>query len=674
MPIAYEEVKELKDELAREYAGRHSEFKLLRDFYHGRFWERVEGAQGGLADLFKDLRRSSGEVGPDLKLVHNLLQEVVTKFQTYLSPLPMIRVYTDPPESHTRRAQATRKERFLYAQWWAGQMNQVLNKAAWYLPLMGDCFLGAFPHFDEKRIEPLLRSPEHAYPVPGFEKGGTSALIFAWEVDERWARRAFPNFRGGPAAPSSRRAQARKNTVEIIEWSAADEWVRWVGGQKVNGVEHNLGVNLFHQMKFIDVPDEVWGHGAVEQAANMVHMGNALYSLMFQAVLENVFPRLILENPHKFPEEIDNGPGAVIGVNEGGKAYWLHPPTGLLPSQEQFLVANQQAVKEASFMPDVNFGNFRASIVTGKAINELQGAGTGSVVEMVQGVGMGSVITRWNELAIILGQRLFRDDKLDLYGYTSAGPTEIKGRPFADSIKGSELIGSPRNEVVFSPYIGMHEKLVMSLQAMSAGLVSKKHSRDTIGIPDSQAMEEEIVGEAIDQAVLGLLVGALDPQNPALAEEQVAGYLGGGAGPAAAPGASPPPLLSLAAPQPPGAAQAPALPPPGAAAGPAPAGGAGEPSGQVTLDQAVTTFRQVQVQGRVFLVGEIVQAGATAEEVEVSVTDPADRQPLDRAASFPTVFRVIQDEPGEQFVEVTPGSEAVVRGEEPTLDQLTAVA
>jgi hypothetical protein len=663
--ISFDEVKALKDELAREYGQRKSEQHDLRDFYHGRFWEKADrGDASSLGQLFKDLRGSGNEVGPDLKLVHNLLQEVVTRFQTYLSPLPMIRVYTDPPESNTRRAQATRKERFLYAQWWAGGMNQVLNKAAWYLPLMGDCFLGALPDFDTKNVTPILRSPEYAYPVPGFERGNSSAIIFCWEVDERWAAREFPNY-----TPSGSR---KARTVEIIEWSDRNEYSRWVDGQRVNGVEHNLGTNLFHQMKFIDVPDEPWGHGAVEQAVGMVEMGNALYSLMFQAVLENVFPRLILINPHKFPEEIDNGPGAVIGVNEGGDAKWLHPPTQLLPSQQQFLLGNDQAVKEATFLPDVSRGQFNASIVTGKAINELQGAGTGSVVEMVQGVGMGTVITRWNELAITLAQRLFRDDDITLYGHTSAGALEIKGKPFAGKIKGSELIGSPRNEVVFSPYIGQHEKLVMGLQGLQAQLVSKKHVRENLGIPDSTAMDEEIVQEAVDAAVLGAVLGSFNPENPDQTVQAGTDYLN--ALPSGAPVGAPPALLGIGAPPAPAGGVAPtpaSLPaaPPGQAPAP-PSGDAGAGAGEILLDQAVAAFQNVQAQGRVFLVGEIVAEGKTAEEVEVAVTDPADRQTIAAAVPFETAFTVVEDVPDEKYVEVTPGSQPLPGGAEPELEAL----
>jgi hypothetical protein len=181
-------------------------------------------------------------------------------------------------------------------------------------------------------------------------------------------------------------------------------------------IEHNLGFNLFEQVPFIFIPGEPWNHGAVEQSVNLVDAGNMLYSLMMQAMFENVFPKLVLEDPMKFGEQIDTGPGAVIPVNQGGKAYYLSTPNNAVGAGMAMLQGNEAAVKQDTSMPDVNFGQFDASIITGKAINALQGAGTGSLVEMVQGFGIGQNLVKWNEKALTIYQRMFADDTVYLQG------------------------------------------------------------------------------------------------------------------------------------------------------------------------------------------------------------------------------------------------------------------
>lgn len=701
----YDEVYELKNRLAEEYATRHAAFRKLRDFWFGRYWEDADDSGRSISSIFRDLTAGRSDTGPDVKLVYNVLQMVCVKYQAYLSPLPMIRAYTDPPQTERRRAQATKKERFLYGLWNAGKMSQVLNRVAWYEALMGDVFLGCYPDTDAKLSRPILRSPEYAFPVPAYDNLGEDAHIFSWTMRESSVAKQFPGYipktnrkSGFLRLPLTRRGNDPDPQVEIIEYTDDREFSRWVDGQRVTGVQHDYGFNIFQHLKFIDVPNEPWGHGAVEQIAGMNEMTNALMSLVWEAMIQNVFPRLVLINPAKAPELIENGPGAVIPINEGGNVAWLHPPVEVVGQQTNFLTQAEQSMRLGSGMPGVNFGESPASsIVTGKAVNELQGAGTGSTVEMVQGqLGLG--LASWNQMALFFQQQMWPDDTVNLYGQ-ECNSTVLQPRRFALSMKGKELVGSGNNDVVFMPHLNEHEKLVMGLQALGGGLVSKSYVREQIGIADGDAMEEDILREKLQDLVLTGIESQMqqDPsaENAAnleqqgiayLTQEPVAGaphpLLALGASATSAPAGAPPggPPTPGGAPSPygpiapgaPGEQMAPALrmpegsPMPGSAPQPAPAGG-----NTVSLPQAVAAFQAVQgLKGRVFLVGEIVQAGQTTGEVEVAVTNPDDRAPLTAGVPFKLVFHVVPDEPSEPHVEVTPGSDATPGG---SLDQAAAL-
>lgn len=695
MPVTFDEAHFLKSQYEDVFRDRHEAFRRLRQYWHGNYWQQADSDSRPIMSIFRDLMSGMSDIGPDVKLVHNVIQMVCVKYQTFLSPLPMIRVWVDPPETDIRRAQATRKERFLYGCWQMGNMDKIFTKIGWYLPLMGDCFLGIHPDFDKHLPSPIVRSPEYAYPIPSFDKQGEQAIMFSWKISESVASANFKEWQAPVEAFRTarkgmfKRGQVSDPQVEIVEYSDNDEWHRWIAqvipsgrqetinAQEINGVEHNFGFNLFQHLKFIDVPDEVWGHGAVEQAINLNEMGNALYSLMFQAVIENVFPRLVLIDPAKAPEEIETGPGAVIPINQGGGVEWLHPPVQALGMQEQFSNLNDHNIKESTGMPEVQFGQSPAtSIVTGKAVNELQGAGTGSMVEMVQGVGIGNGIVSWNEKAIEIARRLFKDDPISLFGASYESFQDLVPQHFALTIKGKELIGSPRNDVMFAPALNPHEKLVMNLQALGAGIISKKKVREQMGEPDNDAMVEEIFNEAVEDGVLGSILQALqaDPsvENAQAVETQAAGYLAGKTtGSVAAPGqphpmamgqpAAPPALgggpaqaaLPAGAPQgppPQGAPQGPPQAPPG------PTGG----SQTINVQEAQAAFLALSgITGRVFLVGEIVERGETDQDIEVMVTEPNDRQTIQ--AGLPQyqgrlTMHVTPGEPNERFVEVTPGS------------------
>lgn len=671
------------EHLKPAYEERHLAHTRLRKFWHGRYWENTEADTGGIASIFRDLTSRQSDIGPDVKLVYNVLKDVCVKFQTYLSPLPQIRCYVDPPSTPTRRNQATLKERYLYGLWSANSMNKVLSDQGWYLPLMGDAWLGIWPDMETNICKTILRSPEYAYPIMSFDNTKEDGVIFKWECPASAAKRAFPKW-AGPKQNSSaqpwvfgrRRAPASADPlVEIVEYSDKGEFQRWVDGQQVTGVVHNFNFDLFEHVKFINVPDEPWGHGAVEQAVNLVEMGNAYLSLMMQSAIENVFPLMVIEDPLKAPETIERGAGAVVPVNAGGKVYYVTPPSGSLIAQGDWAAQVERMVKQDTSMPDVNFGQANNSIITGKAINELQGAGTGTLVEMVQGVSIGRALSCWNEKAIDIGRRMFADETIRLYGNEAAGLADINPRSFALNMKGSQLVGSTRNEVVFMPYLDMQQKVVIGLQLAGAGIVSRKWQRDNVGIPDSEAMDEEIISETIQSAVLQMLVATItDPsqgeQVETLADAVIeSGHLPhplvsmtpppnpmmpsagpGGGGPSFASEQGGGQLFSPALQMPPGA------PPPQGAPAPPSGGGGAAPQGALTLDQVVQEFQGLQgVQGRIFLVGEIVQTGQTADTLDVDVTNPDDRQVINSQIQIPMQFKVVSGEPGEPYVEVTPG-------------------
>jgi hypothetical protein len=704
LPVTYDEARHLVAQHTDVYRDRHEAFRMLRKYWHGDYWNMADSESRGVVSIFRDLVANQSDVGPDLKLVHNVIQQVCVKYQTFLSPLPMIRVWVDPPETDTRRAQATRKERFLYGCWQMGNMDKIFTKIGWYLPLMGDCFLGIHPDFDKRLPTPLVRSPEFAYPIPGFDKQDEQAIVFKWKIAESVAARNFSEY----ALPVEqmrqdrqgkfKRGQASDPMVEIMEYSDCEEWHRWlaytfpaskrepetVQAQEINGVVHNFGFNLFQHLKFIDVPDEVWGHGAVEQAINLNEMGNALYSLMFQSVLENVFPRLVLIDPAKAPEEIETGPGAVIPINAGGAVEWLHPPVQAIGMQQQFSGMNDHNIKEVSGMSEAQFGQSPAtSIVTGKAVNELQGAGSGNMVELVQGVGIGNGIVTWNEHCIEITRRLWRDDTISLFGASYRSFTDLVPQRFALSIKGKELVGSPRNDVIFAPAMNPHEKLVMNLQALGAGIIPKKQVREQMGEPDNDAIVEQIFAETVEEAVLGAylmeLQGDPTPGTALNVEQEATSYLAGKTPRPVGPGGAPHPMAMSGPPQ----AGLPAAPPQGALpsgppapTGPGPAGAAPAPNGggpaapqgtqSINVQEAITAFQGLQgITGRVFLVGEIVERGETSQDIEVMVTEPADKQAI--ASQLPQytgrlTFHNITGEPSERFVEVTPGANASAPG------------
>lgn len=113
-------------------------------------------------------------------------------------------------------------------------------------------------------------------------------------------------------------------------------------------------------------------------------------------------------------------------------------------------------------------------------------------------------------------------------------------------------------------------------------------------------------------------------------------------------------------------------PPPPTAPAPPPTANTAAGAGQgVPLDHAISAFQGLQLHGRVFIAGEIVQRGSTSDPVEVLITDAADRNTVSQVP-FPVSVRVIPDAPQEPYVEVTPGSDHTIQGEEPNPEEIGA--
>jgi hypothetical protein len=699
MPASLTEARKLKELLEDRYADRHHACRRLRQLYHGHFWDEAD-RKGGIVSIFRDLMSPQQTVGPNLKVVRNLLHQIALKYQTLIAPLPMVRVPVEPPMSEQRRAKANFKERVIYGLWGEGNMGSVhRDQLAWYLPLMGDCFLGVYPDFKRDLVVPVVRSPEHAYPVPSAERPGMlDAVIFSRAVDERFAQRMYPNYKPRPTmipmAPrvslTGRPPQDSSSQVEILEWSDTDCYRVWVDDQLVVKADHELGFNLFDQVQFVHLPGEPFGMGAVEQIVSMNELSNATLALVWQAMLENVFPTLILVDPQKAPETLMRGAGSVIPLNAGGAAEFLQPPAQTVAAQLGFVGAIEQQMKEQAGVSDPMFGQFKASIVTGKAINELQGAGTGTTIEMVQS-SLGGAMVSWNSKALYMLKELFADERIRLTGMIPRHYFDIAPQTTSMSFYGREITGGFRNEVIYSPSLDQHTKLVMVLQALGGGLISRKHGREQIGIPDSEAMDEEILQERIQDGTLEAIMAMIQspeqaadvqeqgvrfiegtalPDLPTVAPEQMTALPPGsnGAPPGATmpPGGAPPDLAALM-----GAGGGQVPPELASMMGAAPAPEAA--GGMLSLDQVAGMIQSVEgIEGRVFLVGAIVANGA-ADVVEIALTARDDRATI--METLPELagrarFSIVSGEPDEPWFEVTPGTAPAFGGAEPSMDEL----
>lgn len=666
---------EVLEERHRNY---HDTCRHLRAFWDGKMWEDQEAMERSLTQIFRDLRHGGNlDRDPDVKVTLPIAEAVVTKFMAYLYAIPQVNVIT-PPEGYKgmrseqkRRDLADQNEKFIYGTFENNDVEFHYMEQAWYLPLMGCCFVGSYPESKSANVCYITRSPEFAYPVWDSNHQALQEIGFKFEIPEEIVKADYPDADLGTPTRARRGETIRRN-VEVIEWYDKNTKTVLVAGHVVEQVTHNLGFVPWVMPEFYHVPGQDFGKGIIEGNAQLFQKLNMLDSLELQAIIENVFAMLVLENPAMAPEDIDRSPGAILPLQQGGKAYWLAPPA----TTTDLTVAMARDVdflQRGTHLPGSAYGEgVASSITTGKAQHESM-LPTGNIIEYVQ-ANIGRAWSRLIEQTFEMTEQLFPNDEITLFGrqFGEGFLGWIQGaKVFSITMRGSDLRGWSRHELVFQPQMNLHEKIVMGLQLAGGGLVSKKWQRNQIGIADDSAMKEEILSEMLEEGILAGLIqqmtqGAVDPfsieQNWMALDK---GATSGGVLPPA-----PAPLL-------PGAGQAaPGGPMPGPAGTGglppvAPVGGAGgtppevepNPQGQFTLDQAIQDFQSVKkIKGSVFLVGEIVQNGSTDGPIEVSLTNAIDKATL--VNGLPDTyagqlsFHVSETIPEEPHVNVTPGAPA----------------
>ena len=685
-------IKRRMEALEETQRNFHETCKHLKKFWDGMMWADEEQMARSLTQIFRDMRHGSDlDRDPDVKVTLPLVEAVVTNYMAYLADTPQINMLTPPVGwgdmrgEDSRRALADQNQQYLYGVWEDNSVDLIYKWQAWYLALMGCCFLGAHPT-PAGSIQYVLRSPEFSFPVWDINYKRMHAIGFRWEVSEDVLRDTYPevDFSGylDLDVKSYSRNAPKRRYVEVVEWYDTNSKTLMVAGEIVLQVAHGLGYCPWTMPTFYMVPDSDFGKGPIEGNVPLFQKLNMLDGLELQAIIENIFARLVLIAPQLAPEEIDNAAGAVIPIQAGGDAKWLTPPSTTTDLGDN-MNRSLDVLERGTHMPGSAYGEgVASSITTGKAQHESM-MSTGAMVEYVQG-NIGYAWNRLNEMTLGMTESLFPNVPIEMFGKAQlqsgmAGKLRGKEEFYLKLDGGKKLRGWYRHELVFQPTMNIHEKLVMGLQGLGAGIYSKRFIRTLVGVTDSDAMKDEILSEMVEegQVQMWLQAVAAGQMDPAQVEDAFLAMDKGQTSPALSPNFQPgqpgvgapgqPPMA------PPGLAPAPTgggAPPltadtqgsmPSGSAPPVSGPSKGDTSGQFTLDQAVEDFSAIKkIKGNVYLVGEIVQDGSTDGPIEVDVTDPIDKQTLLNGLPTPykgqISFHNVQSVPSEPVVDVTPGS------------------
>src|SRR6476619_3123326 len=300
------------------YAEVHETMRHLRRFWEGKMWQDEEQMTRSMVSVFRDLRHGDGsDREPDVKMTLPLIEATVAKFMALLVSPPQISMNTPPVgyaglrKIDTCRALADQNEKFLYGLHARANVRRHFGRQGWYLPLMGSCFSGVHPDFQAKTVRFVTASPENAYPVWDAQREFLQAIYFKYEIPadvavRMWGKDAAMLAMNQTGSKIPWRRQQKNNSIPVIEFYDDQEKQTLLAGHRVQQVTHDLGYCPWEETRFYDVPDEDFGKGVIEGNVPLFQKLNMLDSLELQAIIENVFARLVIIDPAMAPEEIDN--------------------------------------------------------------------------------------------------------------------------------------------------------------------------------------------------------------------------------------------------------------------------------------------------------------------------------------------------------------------------------
>jgi hypothetical protein len=410
----------------------------------------------------------------------NYIPPIVEDYTALRGTVPAMKV-RPRAETDADRAMAEDWTRVLREQWEHSNMDQQQEEAAFYWSLLGECLYLLEPVFPEEARERDIAPgiylsvypPDDVFPVMRhgwdrfeLESVAVTAEMSAEQVLDRW-----PHARCGG---SERR-------VEIVYWYDDQFKVIVAGNEEVDRWEHGLGF----------VPG-VWsrvrqrgGMSNQSDVVNIIGLNRELQSAFLvglDSVVLATYGTYVAVNPQALPEQIAVGPGAVVGVHEGGDLRLVQQSATIVPVQ-QLVDGAVQHMEHVSGASQIRVeSGITGSNISGKAIRSSQGGQEQRLGISQQNMGRTFQLVNQKILKMLWKLPQFHAD-IEVWG-------EEKGTVYSFSFNGKDLEGWSRTTVEWDAAIGTttHERAVMGLQLHAAGVVPRTYVGAQAGVDDPELM------------------------------------------------------------------------------------------------------------------------------------------------------------------------------------------
>lgn len=616
------------------YARRNSLYALFATYYEGRQnqnkpQDRVVAMNG----YGKPIMRVGAQAGSmEITYSSNRLTPIVDDAASTMGRVPTVRVeIPDPSGQADNKSELLTK--YLLSTYDLSRMKLQQAQGGFWQSCLGDYMYVERVDFNRKGgPRTLVETVDPRYCYPSFKSGSQRFEVYDVVIAQLRSpeelRRDFPFLDIGDDVgpmPVYEYLSPYQRTVVLdtgskdfpfqqlahIDWDLEACPAQWVWN-KPNGnmAQSDIGQSLSSQ-DFLDFAANVWGDA-------LIHM---------------VYPIVGLRNVESMEEgDFEVGPGATVNLGPEGQIE-VHQsavnPAALEAVMQQTLTDLYAQTGTSQVRQE---GQMKSSIVTGRAINAIQGPESTRIdlkrqIVEVALQGANASVLELQERAPLVGKKPF-----EIYG-------RFQGKSFREQMSGADIDGWRMSTVAWDELTGLNEeqRVALAAQGRAQRLWGLDKAMQLAGIENPRDERKKIEQDVMWEAGLQASAGAA-MQNPQVSITQSGGDPATGQiqTKAPAPIMRPASLMQAGFGQPPAGPSAPSgvLPTSGApGGGPPGALPTGVPQG-VSRRAVQLALQKVadQLKGSVFAAGDLATSGQAAK-VSLLISDKRDYAAVKSAVS-----------------------------------------
>ena len=582
-----------------------SSYKTLND-YLGR--EYIESERYGVYASKDDRDKFSWETGDDdtdyavnITKTHLIIQDQVSFLGAQRSVRVPVRGGADG------QAYCDKLERAITDLHRLWNMPRVTQEIAWYQVVYGTG-VGVLQWDKNNKVPRLrVRSPESLYIQPSIDDDTLPQIaIFVYKT---LGRSIIGDY------PETAKKLDNDTEYDLVDYYSNDERVRFVGGENIELIraKNPLGHVTVYLFPGILIPNSLWGASMLLRAIPPEKEINRLYSQQALYLRDAIEAPMVIHDPVNVPENARWNRDTTIEVGQQGKVGRANIASidgRMLELRLRDMENNLNLTMD--FSPILQ-GQAVGSYLTGKGVTSLQQPILQRLASKMQPVN--PIYAQINKDALLLWNKAGGNASRTIFGEKSKSV-------FAEEFNPKQDIdpGYVENIVYLdtASFVDRTSARIASLQELGAGVMSRRRYMEISPDCDDVELELQHIREEKMEDI------QMQMQMQQMAQMQAAQQ------PQTQPAQSGPESAenSVQATTPLGGPGGPDL------GGSAKQEGQEPPGEEDILGSVAEVFRGIaKIKGQVFLVGEILMGGLTAEEIaasflEVVISNPVDKQTI----------------------------------------------